>query len=84
MANQGFKWFLLLEISYEGRILIINNLLASALWHHLACIGPLADALMKIQSILIDFFFLGQIALGTKKCFVFAKRWMTWTGTLAE
>lgn len=43
-------------MSYKGRILIGNNLVASALWHRLACIDPPADVLAKIQSILIDFF----------------------------
>lgn len=51
------KWrFLLPKISYKGRILIINNLVASALLHRLACIDPPVDVLMKIQSMLIDFF----------------------------
>lgn len=45
------KWrFLLPKISYKGRILIINNLVASALLHRLACIDPPVDVLMKIQS----------------------------------
>lgn len=43
-------------MSYKGQILIINNLVASALWHHLACIDPPFDVLSTIQSILIDFF----------------------------
>jgi len=35
------KWrFLLPKMSYKGHILIINNLVASALWHRLACIDP--------------------------------------------
>ncbi len=33
------KWkYLLPKMSYKGRILIVNNLVASALWHHLICI----------------------------------------------
>ncbi len=43
-------------MSYKGQILIVNNLVASALWHRLICIDPPADVLAKIQSILIDFF----------------------------
>lgn len=51
------RWkFLLPKISYKGRILIINNLIASSLWHQLICVDPPADFLAKIQSILIDFF----------------------------
>jgi len=53
-------------MSYKGHILIINNLIASALWHRLACIDPPVEVLTKIQSILIDFF-LGPNALDTKK-----------------
>lgn len=35
------KWkFLLSNMSYRGRVLIINNLAASTLWHWLACIDP--------------------------------------------
>ncbi len=51
------KWkYLLPKMSYKGRILIVNNLVSSALWHRLICIDPPADVLAKIQSILIDFF----------------------------
>ncbi len=51
------KWkYLLPQMSFKGRILIVNNLVASALWHRLICIDPPADVLAKIQSILIDFF----------------------------
>ncbi len=35
------KWkFLLSNMSYRGRVLIINNLAASTLWHWLTCIDP--------------------------------------------
>lgn len=38
------KWkFLLPKMSYKGCILIINNLVASTLWHRLACIDPPVD-----------------------------------------
>ncbi len=51
------KWkFLLPKLSYRGRILIINNLIASYLWHRLMCVDPPVNFLFKIQSILIDFF----------------------------
>jgi len=37
------KWRrLLLQMSYRGRVLIINNLVSSGrLWHKLACVDPL-------------------------------------------
>lgn len=51
------KWKFLLNItSYRGRVLIINNLVASSLWHRLACVDPPSNLLAKIQSILVDFF----------------------------
>ncbi|KAL2076997.1 hypothetical protein ACEWY4_027414 [Coilia grayii] len=51
------KWkFLFNKLSYRGRVLIINNLAASSLWHRLACVDPPAQLLSKIQSILVDFF----------------------------
>ncbi len=43
-------------MSYKGRILIINNLVASTLWHRLSCIDPPVDLLFKIQSCLVDLF----------------------------
>lgn len=50
------RWkFLLPKMSYKGRTLIINNLVASSLWHRLICIDPSPDLLLKVQSILIDF-----------------------------
>lgn len=51
------KWkFLLSNMSYRGRVLIINNLVASTLWHWLTCIDPPALLLKKIQAILVNFF----------------------------
>lgn len=51
------KWrYLSSKISYRGRILIVNNLVASSLWHKLACMDPPSQLLAKIQAILVDFF----------------------------
>jgi len=51
------KWkYLLPKMSYRGCTLIINNLVASSLWHRFICIDPPLGLLLKIQSILIDFF----------------------------
>lgn len=51
------KWrWLLRQISYRGRVLILNNLIASLLWHKLACLEPPAGLLNKIQSCMIKFF----------------------------
>lgn len=51
------KWMWLLpQMSYRGRCLVINNLVASVLWHRLAVLDPPSGLLAKIQSSLIDFF----------------------------
>ncbi len=43
-------------MSYRGRVLIINNLIASALWHKLSVLEPPVDLLIKVQIMLVDFF----------------------------
>lgn len=50
-----WKW-LIPKLSYKGRTLIVNNLVASCLWHRLACLDPPAQLLVKVQGILVDFF----------------------------
>lgn len=44
------------SLSYRGRTLIINNLVAYSLWHHGACVDPSFHLLGKMQSVLLDFF----------------------------
>ena len=50
-----WKW-LLPSMSYRGRTLVINNLLASSLWHKLSCVDPPSNLLAKIQAVLVHFF----------------------------
>lgn len=50
-----WKW-VIPNLSHRGRTLVINNLVASSLWHRMACIDPPAYLLGKIQSVLLDFF----------------------------
>ena len=50
-----WKW-LLPQLSYRGRILITNNLVASSLWHKFACMEPPALLLDSIQKEVVDFF----------------------------
>ena len=51
------KWtWLLPQMSYRGRCLIINNLVASFLWHRLAVLDPPPNLLANMQALLIDFF----------------------------
>ncbi|KAI4891759.1 hypothetical protein NFI96_005207 [Prochilodus magdalenae] len=47
-------------MSYRGRVLIINNLVASTLWHRLAVLNPPAGLLADIQRRLVEFFWSGQ------------------------
>ncbi|KAK3516367.1 hypothetical protein QTP70_009921 [Hemibagrus guttatus] len=44
------------KMSYRGRMLVINNLTASSLWHKLACMDPPPNLLANIQAQLVDFF----------------------------
>ncbi len=43
-------------MSYRGRTLVVNNLVASSLWHRMACVDPPVHLLAQIQAILVDFF----------------------------
>ena len=50
-----WKW-LVPQMSYRGRVLVINNLAASSLWHKLACVDPPPNLLANLQAMLVDFF----------------------------
>lgn len=52
---EKWKW-LIPNMSYRGRVLVVNNLAASSLWHRLACVDPPKQLLAKIQAVLVDFF----------------------------
>lgn len=55
------KWnWLLPKLSYRGRVLIINNLTASMLWHRLNVLEPTDESIKDIQRKLVDFFWSGQ------------------------
>lgn len=54
-----WRW-LLSQVSYRGRVLIINNLVASSLWHKLAVLNPPAGLLADLQRKLVDFFWSGH------------------------
>ncbi len=41
---------------FRGKVIIINYLVVSVLWHRLACVDPPNGLLSKIQAILVDFF----------------------------
>ena len=51
------KWqWLLPRMSFRGRTLIINNLVASTLWHRLTVVEPPPGLLVKLQRLIVDFF----------------------------
>lgn len=54
-----WKW-LLPQLSYRGRVLIANNLIASTLWHKFMVLDPPMVLIREIQKMLVDFFWSGQ------------------------
>ncbi len=57
MEGRLAKWkWIHSQLSFRGRVLIANNLVASALWHKLACVDPPVGLLPRLQVILVNFF----------------------------
>ena len=54
-----WKW-LLPQLSYRGRTLIVNNLVAASLWHRLQVLTPPPGLLQQLQRLLVDFFWSGH------------------------
>ena len=54
-----WKW-LLPQLSYRGRALIVNNLVASSLWHKLIVLAPPPGLVKELQRCLVNFFWSGQ------------------------
>lgn len=54
-----WKW-LLPQLSYRGRVLIVNNLVASSVWHKLMVLVPPPNLLERLQKLLVDFFWSGH------------------------
>ena len=54
-----WKW-LLPQLSYRGRILIVNNLVAASLWHRLQVLTPPPGLMEQLQRLLVDFFWSGH------------------------
>lgn len=52
---EKWKW-LIPKMSYKGRVLILNNLVASSLWHRLACLDPPSQILVEIQGMMVNSF----------------------------
>ncbi len=55
------RWnWLLPELSYRGRVLVINNLAASMLWHKLNVLEPPNEMIKVLQRRFVNFFWSGQ------------------------
>uniref|UniRef100_A0A671WHQ0 Reverse transcriptase domain-containing protein n=1 Tax=Sparus aurata TaxID=8175 RepID=A0A671WHQ0_SPAAU len=54
-----WKW-LLLQLSYRGRVLVTNGLVASTLWHKLMVLTPPKGLVDEIQRAILDFFWSGK------------------------
>ncbi len=52
---EKWKW-LWPKLSFRGRSSLLNNLVASALWHRMACTDPPNGLLAKLQAVAVDFF----------------------------
>ncbi|TWW54086.1 Transposon TX1 uncharacterized 149 kDa protein ORF 2 [Takifugu flavidus] len=57
---QKWKW-LLPRMSYRGRTLVLNNLVASVLWHRLSCMEPPSGLLGQLQTRVLAFFWDGML-----------------------
>lgn len=57
MCTRLSKWkWLLPQLSYRGQVLIVNNLVASTLWHRLIVLPPPRGLVEEIQRAIVDFF----------------------------
>lgn len=55
------KWKCLLpQLSYRGRVLVVNNLAASILWHRLVVLEPPDELIRRIQRTFVNFFWSGE------------------------
>jgi len=55
------KWrWLLPQLSYRGRVLVVNNLAASILWHRTMVMEPPEELISSIQKEIVKFFWDGQ------------------------
>ena len=51
------KWrWLHSQMSFRGRVLVLNNLVASLLWHRLTCLDPPSGLIAEIQAKMVNFF----------------------------
>ncbi len=61
MCSRLSKWsWVLPQLSYRGRVLVTNNLAASALWHKMNVLDPPDDIVHELQRRLVKKFWTGQ------------------------
>lgn len=61
MCDRLSRWsWVLPQLSYRGRVLVTNNLAASALWHKMNVLDPPESVVEELQRKLVDFFWDGQ------------------------
>ena len=48
-----------LKCLLKGRVLVLNNIVASQLWHRLTCVDPPSGLLVLLQMKMVDFFWDG-------------------------
>lgn len=56
---QRWKW-IQAQLSYRGRVLVVNNLATSMLWHRLTVLDPQKELLSQLQKAFVDFFWGGH------------------------
>lgn len=55
------RWsWLMPQLSFRGRVLVTNNLIASALWHRFTVLDPPRGLISDVQRELVSFFWSGQ------------------------
>ncbi|KAK3547471.1 hypothetical protein QTP86_021027, partial [Hemibagrus guttatus] len=48
------------QVSYRGRVLVTNNLIASLLWHRFTVLEPPEPLIKEVQKRIVNFFWAGQ------------------------
>ena len=56
---QRWRW-ILPQLSYRGRALVVNNLAASMLWHRVTVLDPPMDLITPVQKAFVNFFWDGH------------------------
>lgn len=61
MCARLSKWkWLLPQLSYRGRVLVVNVLAASTLWHRFSVLSPPRGLVENVQRAIVNFFWSGK------------------------